>query len=947
AGATFDAKTGVLSWTPTVTDAGPHPGITIIASDGTHQASVSFTITVVDPNAVDPDAVDPDAISDDINGTGDTTPQPDFSEPCGSGETICGSTCCTGSQLCFEGSCITPSTGCKDNLDCKKTEYCDPIIGKCLPEPSKVCEYHPPVGLLQPALKWKWEGLAKDLRYDKVTVTPAVGFVNGDQYPDVVFNVYRCGDGDEALLPGANCKTFLVDDSIVVALSGKDGSEIWDTLNPTGTPILVNGYGHPALADIDGDGRAEIFNVAKGGGIVALRSDGTLLWQNSTGVVKNARRGSIVLVDINHDGVPEVVAGFLVLDAKTGALLWSAPDTPVGDYGGVKGYFFSIAHDFDGDGFVELTDGRRLFRLDKQMLQLGLIRFGNHDGNHPELEWTNPAIGTATRHPSAAAGDIYPFDKPDGKPEIIAVHQPTDPVNGIYTGKVSIIDPKDGKELWSKTFPGRGGAPVLADMDGDGLIEIGLAARSKVYVFDPKDGTNGILWEDTTQDFSSEMTSISVFDFEGDGKVEVVYNDECFLRVYNGSKDDGTPGFKRVFFEWPNSSRTQTEYPVIVDVDNDYKAEIIVPGNNDYIARDKCIAAWKAKGFTDYPTKGSHGIYVFKDLANNWVNTRKVWNQHAYHITNINDNMSVPPIEPFDATKVNSYRQNVQGQTLFNAPDFTAAKLDVFAGMCPTKLVFAVTVVNQGSRATIAGLPVAFYVGTAPTGTLIGVTKTKKIMPPGASETVVFEWNIPQALQGSTFDVFARIDDDGTGNGTENECENGGEDNNVVSLTGIKCGSSTGTNCPQGQTVPEPEICDGKDNNCNGKIDEGLVRKCSTACGDGIEICDNGKWSNCNAPKPTEEVCDGLDNNCDGQVDEGFPKNACGTCGVAPTETCDGIDNNCNGEVDEGSHCGSGLFCSCGTCAKPCISGECFDDSTCLNGLCIPNGLVNSCVSGQ
>jgi len=97
-----------------------------------------------------------------------------------------------------------------------------------------------------------------------------------------------------------------------------------------------------------------------------------------------------------------------------------------------------------------------------------------------------------------------------------------------------------------------------------------------------------------------------------------------------------------------------------------------------------------------------------------------------------------------------------------------------------------------------------------------------------------------------------------------------------------------------GEKGPSEEICDGKDNNCNGIIDEGV----SNSCGEcGAELV---------------ETCNGIDDNCDGRIDEGV-MNACGGCGDVPAEICgDGVDNNCNGTIDEDCNvdCGDDINCN-------------------------------------
>ncbi len=82
-----------------------------------------------------------------------------------------------------------------------------------------------------------------------------------------------------------------------------------------------------------------------------------------------------------------------------------------------------------------------------------------------------------------------------------------------------------------------------------------------------------------------------------------------------------------------------------------------------------------------------------------------------------------------------------------------------------------------------------------------------------------------------------------------------------------------------GQITPVAESCDNKDNDCDGNTDEGLTVKCAYTgkagtenvglCRAGKKTCAAGKWGACvGQVVPATEVCDGKDNDCDGKADE-------------------------------------------------------------------------------
>ncbi len=672
--------------------------------------------------------------------------------------------CCAAGEMCYGFSCVEPAGACAHQGDCPEGYICEPDLGVCIPEAVVGdCLYHPPVGQFNPTIECRWTPPAGGPTPERndVVMAPVVGNLSDDDgdgrtntfdTPDVVFIAYDFeGDGC--------CNR----DGTLHIVSGRcepDGS--MRTLY-SNAELGLDNSGGLALGDLDGDGVAEIVAMLNNGrnpqGTVALKrvaDDGTqwaVLWTNPDVPgwdvhTRGATQPS--LADLDGDGRPEVVVGNAVLAPDDGRLLWDGVVTS-GGAGGVGNNAFlgpvSTVADVDLDGEPEVLAGNTCYKP------------------NGEVEWTytyttsnSPCGGQLPCDGYTAVGD---FDD-DDEGEVVIVRR----------GEVFVLE-HDGQLKQRVAIPtddcanNESGPPTVADFDGDGRPEIGTAAADFYVVVDLDclaeplpDGClePGVLWAVANNDCSSRVTASSVFDFDGDGRAEVVYADETNFRIF-----DGTTG-QVLFDDASHGSHTRLEMAVIADVDNDGNAEVVIAEN---ASRD-----------------GTPGVEIWGDADDNWVYTRRIWNQHSYHVSNVSETGQVPAYEEPNWLDdyLNNFRQNVQGEGLFYAPDLVIVHLNVVCEL-DQRIYIVFDLMNQGSRMVSAGTPVAIYAD----GAAIETVETTSALLPGQLEHFERVWELPADLRDRPFELEVVADDRGDGRGEHNECEDGGEDNNTASRQ-MQCG---------------------------------------------------------------------------------------------------------------------------------------------------------------
>lgn len=542
------------------------------------------------------------------------------------------------------------------------------------------------------------------------------------------------------------CEVDLQIGSFNPAIEWKYGSLSYAGPAAVGQIVDTNGSGA-----IDGKDMPIIL-IYQSGNVIALRGDGSgVAWQ-ANGPYGGPGNG-IALGDLQGDGWPEVVTSgannVCALNGQTGAQLWCVPGLTPPDFAS-SGYNFPAIADMDGDGLAEVTVARIIIDSNGAIIAKGTLGKGgtpaygamsvpadlDADGQM-ELVTGNAAYdvdGNIVWQNGGLDGmvAIADFDL-DGQGEIVKV-----------TGQSVVGMETNGMQVWGPlAYPGNMGPPAIDDLDGDGTPELVFSAQNALVAME---WGGAVIWTAAITD-NSGAAGPSLFDFEKDGYPEVLYADEQAIRFFSGL--DG----KVKFVSNQHKSGTILEYPVVADVDNDGQVEIVLGHHSANVD----IGA----------------VTVYGDADKTWPPGRKVWNQHAYSITNVGDLGEIPKVAQLNWPQYNNFRSADIGLPPGDYTDLLAEVLEVCSDDCGDIAYVAARVRNAGNVDVPAGIAVTLRAGKG--GPVLATLNTAAPTPSGSTgEVLVF--TVPAAdLIGLAPEVT--VDDVGDGTGVIFECL---EDNNAA-----------------------------------------------------------------------------------------------------------------------------------------------------------------------
>ncbi|MFT3924875.1 MAG: VCBS repeat-containing protein [Myxococcales bacterium] len=433
------------------------------------------------------------------------------------------------------------------------------------------CTTLPPPGTALPHVKWRFPPASLELKQASPPGTPLVANLTDDN-----------GDGLVNLCD--------VPDVLLVAGEGTRGAALWLLAGDTGRierlieQPLLEGVA-PAIADLEGDGVPEIIAIDDQKRLIALKPDGTRLWQGAEVAMPAGVQAdcyAVSVYDVEGDGNPEILAGFDAFDAM-GNRRFGAPTNRLGLLfpAVLDGCVAPVAADLTGDGQLEMLFGHVTLSPDGKQL------------------WQHRLGDTAS---------IPVVANLDADPQLEVV---------LTAPTMLYVLEADGSERATLARSCGGNVPSVHDFNGDGIDELAVPEcenTKRATIYQLQDNNLVARWGAENLLGPVGSSSVAGFDFDGRGSADLVYADEQASAVYAGA--DG-----RMLFEGLRVGKPVVGTPVIADVDNDGSAELLLPA---FEAGDSAV------------------LTVISGAPGAWMGARRIWNQHAYHVTNVHEDGRIP-----------------------------------------------------------------------------------------------------------------------------------------------------------------------------------------------------------------------------------------------------------------------------------------------------------------
>ncbi len=528
-------------------------------------------------------------------------------------------------------------------------------------------------------------------------------------------------------------------------------------------PFLAGPLAAASIRDNDGDGvpsagdRAEIAApmsppVTSDPALAIWTADGRQrLWTSAGAPVRG-----VALGDIDGDGRTETVAlrdGRLVALSVTGSPLWTS---------GSRTSHLPGLFDVDADGFAEIVAGGSLFSEQGQRIWVGAAHQGGHGGLGlpgvglaAQLDGQGPLEVVAGGTVYSAQGEVRCTRGLDGYTAIADVTGGGEPALIVVSADTSVrAMGADCAPIWGPLVPGQGGQgggpPAIADLDGDLAVDVVYVARSDKLA--AVSGRGVLMWE-------AELTgahlaaAVSAVDLDADGLAEVLVSDAEGLKIFRGAD-----GF--LLTAHPDgASNLPLSAPMVLDVDADGAAEIVVAAGGG-AAGDKII--------------------IFGDVRDRWADTRNVWNQVAYFVHNIQDNLRAPPFLGPWWLDGNTFRSQPTEASVQPAPNLRIRRLPgaVDLGECPDRYTIGVGVLNRGTLAVPAGVSLSARISGGDQA-ILSATTTERL-DPGDEEILILTFDNLWGPVDLLLEV-ARPDQD---EAIVPECD---KEDNLLILDGVGC----------------------------------------------------------------------------------------------------------------------------------------------------------------